>query len=143
MRLKKEEEERLLKLEAVRRKKDEGNAAVKAKDFTQAARHYTAAIKLLPTGDKEEAHLVYSNRAHVYIQQGEFVKAEEDCTAALKANPQWAKAQHRRGVARAELGRYEEALADLEKALKLECNSKQTIEEIKRVRAMQVCEMRV
>lgn len=137
VKLKKDEEERLLKLEAVRRKKEEGNAAVKKKDFTQAARHYSAAIKLLPAGDKEEAHLVFSNRAHVHLQQGEYALAEADCTAALAANASWAKAHHRRGVARAELGRCDEALTDLEKALKLESDSKQTIDEIRRVRAMQ------
>ncbi len=46
-----------------------------------------------------------SNRAHVYLQQGEFALAEADCTAALDANPAWAKARHRRGVARSNMGR--------------------------------------
>jgi hypothetical protein len=45
-------------LEAARQKKDEGNNAVKKKDFTNAARLYTSALKVLPENDKEESYLM-------------------------------------------------------------------------------------
>ena len=136
--LKFDAEERLLKLSAAREKKDLGNERFKAKDLEGAIRHYTKGLDILPADDAEERHLILCNRALVYLQQNKPDAAEADCSEAIKLNSKWAKAWHRRGVARYKDGRLEAALEDLEQALKLEPNSKSTIDEIKIVQNMQL-----
>ena len=136
VRLKNEAEEKLLRREAAQRKKDEGNEAFKAKDLAKAAALYSEAISLYPSEDNE-SYVALSNRALVYLQQGKYTAAEADCDKAIACNPKWAKAFHRRGVARAALNRSEDALKDLESALKLEPNSQQTLEEIRKLRQVQ------
>jgi tetratricopeptide (TPR) repeat protein len=103
-----------------------------------AARHYSRSLELLPADDTEERHLVLCNRALVLLQQNKFSESEADCTAAIAANAKWAKPWYRSGVARYKGGRLGEALEDLEAALKLEPNSKSTLDEIKIVRGMQL-----
>lgn len=136
VRLKKEAEEKLLRKEAAQRKKVEGNEAFKRKDLAAAAALYSEAIRLYPTDDSE-LYVALSNRALVYLQQDEFAAAEADCDRAITINPKWAKAYHRRGLAKAALNRRGEALNDLETALKLEPDSKQTLEEIRKLRHTQ------
>jgi tetratricopeptide (TPR) repeat protein len=133
VRLKRDAEDKLLRKEAAQRKKDEGNEAFKKKDLQAAARLYSEAINLYPSDDKD-SYVALSNRALVYLQQEKFDEAEIDCNKAIECNPKWAKAWHRRGVARAGLNRRVDALQDLEKALMLEPDSKQTLEEIRKLR---------
>jgi tetratricopeptide (TPR) repeat protein len=133
VRLKRDAEDKLLRKEAAQRIKDEGNEAFKKKDLQAAARLYSEAINLYPSDDKD-SYVALSNRALVYLHQEKFDEAEADCNKAIECNPKWAKAWHRRGVARAALNRRVDALKDLEGALMLEPDSKQTLEEIRKLR---------
>ena len=139
-RLKSAAEERILKVAAARKEKELGNDRFKAKDLAGAVRHYSRGLDLLPADDSEERHLILCNRALVLLQQDKTAEAEADCSEAIKANGAWGKAWHRRGVAKAKAGRLDEALQDLEQALKLEPNSKSTIDEIKNVRDKQLAQ---
>ncbi|KAJ1493214.1 hypothetical protein T484DRAFT_1879607 [Baffinella frigidus] len=158
-RLKAEKEGELLRLGAARAEKAKGNDAFKANDLPGALLHYTRAMAALPDGDKEEAHLILSNRAMVHLKAKSFLLAESDSSAAIAANGKWGKAYHRRGgaiaangkwgkayhrrgVARYNLGRLEEALVDLESALKMEPGSNATIDEIRNVRQLQTAKRR-
>ena len=141
-RLKSSAETNILKLQAARKEKELGNNCFKAKDLAGAVRHYSRGLDLLPADDSEERHLILCNRALVLLQQDKTAEAESDCSEAIKANATWGKAWHRRGIAKAKVGRLDEALEDLEQALKLEPNSKSTIDEIKNVRNKQLAQSR-
>ncbi|EKX55545.1 hypothetical protein GUITHDRAFT_58183, partial [Guillardia theta CCMP2712] len=108
-------------LEAARKEKDLGNDKYKEKKLQEALVHYTRSLDLLPR-DNELSHLVLSNRALVHIEQRNFLQAEKDCSDAIEIHSRWAKAWHRRGVARCKQGKLEEAMKDLEEALKIEPN---------------------
>jgi tetratricopeptide (TPR) repeat protein len=118
--------------------KDQGNAAMKAEDFTGAAEFYTQAlvmtfeyaIKSKETGSVEEVEAkvvaaIRNNRAQAYLKLNRFVDAESDATAAIAAANKSGssaastaivhKAQYRRGIARRAMGSKEQlhaALAD-------------------------------
>jgi tetratricopeptide (TPR) repeat protein len=59
--------------------------------------------------------------------------AELDCTVGLKLHPDNSKALWRRGIARRELGKLEEAKKDIQDALRLEPNDKAVKEELDKV----------
>jgi tetratricopeptide (TPR) repeat protein len=60
---------------------------------------------------------LYNNLALCMSRRGAWAQAEEACTECLDLAPGDVKALLRRGAARAELGRWEEAEADLARAL--------------------------
>lgn len=94
--------------------------------FAEAARIYTQALALRPN----DAELL-RRRGQAYCKmdlwrigrglerRGDLERAEKDLEAALAINPNDAHALRARGYARAYLGRPQEALADLEQAVKL------------------------
>ena len=59
--------------------------------------------------------------------------AEADCNQALSLDGSYTKAYLRRGAARFQLGRVQEAEADYRKVLKLEPSNRQAQEELKNV----------
>ena len=61
------------------KKKNEGNAHYKKKDFEKAIELYTEAIEICP-----EEIIYYSNLAAVYIEMKEFDKAIEECEKAIE-----------------------------------------------------------
>ena len=54
------------------------------------------------------------------LKLGQNAEAEEDCSSALELDGDNVKALLRRGLARTELGKLDEALADYREALRLE-----------------------
>jgi len=62
--------------------------------------------------------ILHSNRAFAYIKLKKFAEAETDCSAALAIKAGFTKAQYRRAMARFELGKYEEALKDVDTVVK-------------------------
>ena len=66
--------------------KDAGNVEFKAGRYENAIKCYDTAIEL----DPEEA-MYPSNRAMVYLKMCKWNEAEEDCTTALKIDPELAK----------------------------------------------------
>lgn len=97
--------------------RSKGNEWFKTGDYLQAKECYSASI------DQEPNSLAYANRAMASLKLGETRLAEEDCTAAIALDPLYLKSWQRRGAARQEQGRLEEATADLEMALRLQPTS--------------------
>jgi tetratricopeptide (TPR) repeat protein len=62
---------------------------------------------------------VLSNRAKCYLKLNKFAKAEDDADVVLLIDPEFVKAYHSRGIAKANLGLKTEALQDLRKVLKV------------------------
>ncbi|CAJ1367922.1 unnamed protein product [Effrenium voratum] len=111
--------------------KDAGSQLFSKQDLQGASRHFSKALWMLESGKVADAEsdaswcnstrlALHSNRAFSELRQGNWQAAEEDCTEALKINPQAVKALYRRAIAREELGRKEEALKDAEAALALQ-----------------------
>lgn len=94
--------------------KDRGNKLYQAGYYTDAISCYTQSVELQPTS------IAYANRAMSKLRLKQYTEAEQDCTAALQLDPSYVKALHRRGTARKQLGKFLEAAADFEEALRLE-----------------------
>ncbi|KAK4058141.1 TOM (translocase of outer membrane) complex component [Microbotryomycetes sp. JL221] len=89
--------------------KAKGNKLYSNKKFQEAAKMYTKAIAC------EEQAVFYSNRAACYTNLGQLEKVIEDCTSALRLDPQYIKALNRRATAKEQIGGVDnlyEALCD-------------------------------
>jgi import receptor subunit TOM70 len=83
-----------------------GNQLYSQKKFEEAAEQYTKAISLSPTA------IFYCNRAACYSNLQKFELALQDCNDAIRLDPKYAKAFHRRALAFEKLGQKQEALND-------------------------------
>ncbi|CAG8681404.1 14430_t:CDS:2, partial [Cetraspora pellucida] len=108
-----------LRLEKALQEKETGNIFFKNGDYKKAIEHYGKAIELDP---KEAVYII--NRAMAYLKLQKWVEAEDDCTTGLLLHPDNTKALWRRGIARRELGKLQDAKKDLDDALQLEPNDK-------------------
>ncbi|KAK3246068.1 hypothetical protein CYMTET_44382 [Cymbomonas tetramitiformis] len=98
-----------------KREKEKGNEAFKAKEFSNAVRCYSLALKLDPG-----VAAVHNNRAAAYMKLKRWEDAELDCTFSLELEPGNFKGLLRRGAARIEMerdGAIEGAVEDIEAAL--------------------------
>lgn len=90
--------------------KEEGNAAFKAGDWTDAIEAYTKAIKF---GEQhKQLATFYKNRAAAYLKLEKFEQVVRDCDKALELEPNEPKALFRRAQAKEQLGQFEEAYRD-------------------------------
>lgn len=90
--------------------KEEGNAAFKAGDWTDAIEAYTKAIKC---GEQhKQLATFYKNRAAAYLKLEKFEQVVRDCDKALELEPNEPKALFRRAQAKEQLGHFEEAYRD-------------------------------
>ncbi|KAL7564610.1 hypothetical protein ACA910_017952 [Epithemia clementina (nom. ined.)] len=94
-------------------------------DWEGALEKYTQAVLAAPP-----SALLYANRAMALLKLGRPKAAERDCDAALKENPDSAKALRARGKARKELGKYELALKDLSASQAIDFDE-ETVEDLK------------
>ncbi|RIA98520.1 hypothetical protein C1645_95935 [Glomus cerebriforme] len=117
-----------VRLEQAFQEKETGNAFFKKGNYTMAIVHYGKAMELDP---KEAVYVI--NRAMAYLKLKNWENAEIDCTSGLILHPDNPKALWRRGIARRELGKLEEAKKDLQDALRLEPNDKAVKEELDKV----------
>ncbi|GFP81755.1 tpr repeat-containing thioredoxin tdx [Phtheirospermum japonicum] len=83
--------------------------------FDEAIEHLTKAITSNP-----KSAILYANRAGVFVKLKKPNAAIRDADAALQINPDSAKGYKARGMARAMLGLWEEAVSDLRVASKLD-----------------------
>lgn len=103
-----------------------GNAKLTAKEFDEAIRYYSDAIALVPNNA-----VYFANRAAAHSQKGDHESAITDANAAIAADPKYAKAYSRLGLALFSLGRYREAIDQgYSKALKLEPNNQITLDSL-------------
>lgn len=99
-------------------KKNLGNAAISAKDFTGAVQFYTEALDLSSSGPS--SHIYYCNRAAAYCHLNEYAEAVADCESAIALEPTYVKAFSRLGLSHFFLNNFEEAVQAYEKAVELE-----------------------
>ena len=71
----------------------------------EAAKHYTRCIAINPRNV-----LALSNRAMAFLKTRQHLKAERDCSAALRVDPAHVKSLTRRATARNDTGRHHHAL---------------------------------
>jgi len=91
--------------------KTQGNEAFKAgrKRYRDAIEFYSKGIAAKPTNTTTLAQL-YTNRAAVNLELGNYRSVKDDCAAAITADETNAKAYYRLSKAHAALGRLDDAL---------------------------------
>ncbi|MEI2694139.1 MAG: tetratricopeptide repeat protein [Saprospiraceae bacterium] len=87
------------------------------KQFDRALEDYNMAIKY------KAGHATYNSRARLFFNKNEDQKAIQDYDQAIKMKPE-AEYYVNRGAAKAKLGRWDEALSDINKGLELNKNWK-------------------
>ena len=96
--------------------KARGNDFYKNKQFADAVREYTDALRRDPTNFAVTSR-IYSNRAACFSNLGENVRCIQDCDLCIEADPKWAKGYLRKGTLLNKLNQYEEAVPVWEAAL--------------------------
>ena len=101
--------------------KEEGSKFFKSGKLGNAYRSFSRAIDLFPSGHEEEVKCL-NNRALVSMRLSNHEDVVNDCTRVLesKSGKDNVKALLRRGAAREELGRFQEALDDMCSVMKLD-----------------------
>lgn len=117
--------------------KSRGNEAFAAGEYAQAVLLYTLTLDRaseLPDANDDPSsckkwlfprHIVLSNRSASFLKLGHHDKALKDAMEAERLEPSYVKAVFRKGLALHAMGRYEEAIAPLAAALKMEPKNKQ------------------
>ncbi|CAK9145870.1 unnamed protein product [Ilex paraguariensis] len=108
--------------------KRQGNDCFSKRDYPDALRFYSQALRLAPSDDADcmEKNLVatlYLNRATVFHKMGLQVECLRDCDRALVISPSYAKAWYRRGKANAASLNQEDAVRDLTIAMNMQLSS--------------------
>lgn len=93
--------------------KAKGNAALVAKNFSEAIENYSKAIDLDGTN-----HVFYSNRSAAYLSKNDAVNALEDANSCIGLKPDFPKGYSRKGAALHALKRYNDSIAAFEEGLK-------------------------
>ena len=111
--------------------KDKGNAQLKSKNYKEAIKCYTEALKLCPNGDS--SHIYYSNRAAAYCHMGSYDRGEMDAERSVNLDSSYAKGWVRLGLCRFELEDYEGSKEAYERALEEDKDLKGPREQISRI----------
>lgn len=88
-------------------------------EYGKALNAANLAIKYLPKKDAEYMVFAYATRGDVYTQLGDTIKAIDDYTAAIKANPENYSVYEKRGNRYYDLKEYELSDADFKKEAEL------------------------
>ncbi|XP_042492163.1 histone-lysine N-methyltransferase SMYD3 isoform X7 [Macadamia integrifolia] len=105
--------------------KQKGNDCFSSGDYAKALTLYSQqGLRFAPMeaddADKSLVTVLYANRASSLHKMGLLVECIRDCGRALLLTPSYAKAWYRRGMAKASMANYEEAVCDLNVALDME-----------------------
>jgi tetratricopeptide (TPR) repeat protein len=97
----------------------EGHEAYQRRDFDGAIRHYTLAIE---SGDLPHPDLffAFNNRGNAHAARGDYDRALQDYSQALRLNPKYAGAMRNRGSVYVRKGDYERAIRDYSEAARLD-----------------------
>ncbi|KAJ9453108.1 DnaJ-like protein subfamily C member 7-like protein [Diplonema papillatum] len=96
-------------------KKEKGNERFRAKEWHRSCQLYSEGLELA-TDTAEVAKVLHTNRAAARKEMKQFKLAVDDCTAALKLDPKFARAYTRRGRCHQELNDFDQAIADFKAA---------------------------
>jgi tetratricopeptide (TPR) repeat protein len=93
--------------------KDKGNDEFKKGNYQESIQYYTEAIELY------EDPTYYANRAFSYLKLSKFHMCIADCDKAILIKPDYDKAYNRKHTAELSLGRIDDAVNSLTKALEI------------------------
>ncbi len=96
------------KLDEANRLKVDGNKAMARKEYAEAIKLYSQALKMAPAGP--QSHVYFSNRAAALCYLERYEEAELDAERALALDPEFGKAHARLGLARYFLRDYDGAV---------------------------------
>ncbi|KAL4859108.1 hypothetical protein ACK3TF_000883 [Chlorella vulgaris] len=105
--------------EALAKLKADGNSSFAQREYDKAMQLYDEALKLVPA-DAADAALLHSNKAACHMMHKRYTEAVAECTEALDGQPNFFKALIRRAKAYEQMGQHKQALADLQRANKLD-----------------------
>ncbi|CAL4934275.1 unnamed protein product [Urochloa decumbens] len=107
--------------------KGQGNACFSRREFGEALRFYSQALRHVPINsdgmDVNLASAIYVNRASTMHKLGLFKESLRDCDRAITISPNYSKAWYRKGMVKASLKNYSSAIHDLNSALRMEVTS--------------------
>ncbi|XP_062926331.1 protein unc-45 homolog A-like isoform X2 [Mobula hypostoma] len=113
--------------------REDGNASFKSGDYEAALSCYTQAIELSP--EPAELRVLHRNRAACYLKLEQYSKAEADASKVIEVDGKDVKALFRRSQALQELGRLEQAFADIQRCAVLEPKNKVFQESMRQIAA--------
>ena len=117
-------------IRAMETKKSEANAAFTANQYEDAVALYSACLSLDPSNNSYNA-TIYNNRAAALIKLSRWTEALSDCDRCIELSPATIKAHLRRSQCHTALAQFEDAVRDLESALKLDSSNRDIIRQIK------------
>lgn len=112
--------------------KNSGNAYFKQKNYVEAIREYSGALKVMDPSYfygatqaemqkmAELSATLMCNMGFCYFNSHDMHRADLFFTEAIVINPKYIKALHKRALARFELKKYQEAFADIKEAFNLD-----------------------
>ncbi|GCC33820.1 hypothetical protein chiPu_0012291 [Chiloscyllium punctatum] len=111
--------------------REDGNKYFKLGDYEKALSCYTQAIDL--SQNLSEGMILYRNRAACYLKLEEYSKAEADASKVIESDGKDVKALFRRSQALQELGRLDQAFADIQRCAVLEPKNKVFQESLRQI----------
>jgi len=112
--------------------KNKGNTAYSAKNYNEAVKCYSEAIKLDTTNNPA----LFTNRAAAYAGLNDWEKSLADANKSLAINPEWLKGHFRKGAALFELKRWEDATQAYKKAVQLDPQNQDITSKLKEAEQM-------
>ncbi|PRW59699.1 Tetratricopeptide repeat 1 [Chlorella sorokiniana] len=119
--------------ESLAQLKSDGNSHFAKKEYDAALTAYDKALGMVPA-DAADAALLHSNKAACHMMQKRYKEAVTECSAALEGQPNFFKALVRRAKAYEQLGQHKLALADMQRANRLDAATAETRENERRLR---------
>ena len=98
------------------------------KDYAKANESWNKALEL-PDISASDVALIHNNKAACHMVKKQYKEAVNECSTALQAQPEYVKALVRRAKAYENLGKYKDALADIQKASSLGYEDANTVEQ--------------
>ncbi|CDW58811.1 TPR 11 and MRP-S26 domain containing protein [Trichuris trichiura] len=91
-----DEQTKLERMQEAMTTKEKGNEYFKSKDYLEAAKLYTEALKTCPPSFSQQRAVFYGNRAACFTNMNKMPMAIEDCNMALSLDPNYLRVLRRR-----------------------------------------------
>eukprot|EP00759_Apiculatamorpha_spiralis_P028675 PhF_6_TR31179/c0_g1_i1/m.45712/K09527/DNAJC7; DnaJ homolog subfamily C member 7 len=121
----------LKKIRSIEDYRQKGNAAFKEKRYPDALEQYNQALLNLEIGNKAYNVVLLCNRAAVWKELKNYQGAMEDCNKAIALDDNCARAYQRRSRVQQELGKWDEATRDMQRAAELDPAFESEMQELK------------
>jgi len=106
-----------------------GNKAFAEKNYEEAIKHYSDAIKRDP-----DNHVLYSNRSASYGGKGDWKASAEDAKECIRVDPAFIKGYYRLAAAQMELKEFDAALATIKQGLVVDKDNSQLLKQQRSVK---------